>query len=145
MKQITTVIEIKASADKVWEVLTNFENYPNWNPFIKSIKGKVEKGKIIEVQIQPEGMKLQTFTPEILVLKPEKEFRWLGKLGIKGIFDGEHYFILEPIDKETTKLIHGEQFTGILSTLIFKMIGKKTENGFNAMNQAIVEVLSIKY
>jgi hypothetical protein len=144
MKSIETAIIINVSVAKVWEILTKFETYPNWNPFIKSVKGNIKKGETIEVKIQLEGMKLQTFTPEILVFNINKEFRWLGELGIKGIFDGEHFFILERIDNERTKLIHGERFTGILSGLIYKMIGKKTKNGFNAMNQAIVEVLNIK-
>lgn len=140
MKQIETTIIIKASAAKVWEQLTDFENYPNWNPFIKAIKGKVEKGEIIEVNIQVEGMKLQTFTPEVLVFDVNKEFRWLGKLGIKGIFDGEHYFILKSIDEQTTQLVHGEKFTGILSGLIYKIVGEKTKKGFEAMNQAIKKI-----
>jgi len=141
MKQIETAIEIKASKEAIWTVLMNFEDYPTWNPFIKSIKGKAEKGKQIEVNIQLEGMKLQTFTPEVLVFDVNKEFRWKGKLGIKGIFDGEHYFILETIDNQTTKFIHGEKFTGILSGIIYKMISEKTEKGFKAMNRAIQEKL----
>ena len=144
MKSIETAIIINVSVAKVWEILTKFETYQNWNPFIKSVKGNIKKGETIEVKIQLEGMKLQTFTPEILVFNINKEFRWLGELGIKGIFDGEHFFILERIDNERTKLIHGERFTGILSGLIYNMIGKKKKNGFNALNQAIVEVLNIK-
>lgn len=35
-----------------------------------------------------------TFKPKILIVEPNKEFRWKGKLGINGIFDGKHYFIL---------------------------------------------------
>ncbi|MFM2360786.1 MAG: hypothetical protein RLY16_2779, partial [Bacteroidota bacterium] len=40
-KEIKTTIEIHASPARVWEVLTNFDEYPNWNPFIKSLKGEV--------------------------------------------------------------------------------------------------------
>jgi hypothetical protein len=41
-----------------------------------------------------------TFKPTILTLESNKEFRWKGKLGITGIFDGEHYFILEYLNKD---------------------------------------------
>jgi len=39
MKEIRTETEIKASPGKVWQVLTDFENHRNWNPFIRSIEG----------------------------------------------------------------------------------------------------------
>jgi uncharacterized protein YndB with AHSA1/START domain len=38
-KEINTEILINATPKKVWSILTNFAEYPNWNPFIKSIKG----------------------------------------------------------------------------------------------------------
>ena len=43
-KEIKTEILINATPEKVWTILTNFDNYPNWNPFIKSIKGEVKVG-----------------------------------------------------------------------------------------------------
>lgn len=35
------------------------------------------------------------FTPEVIEAKVNEELRWVGRLAIPGIFDGEHYFILE--------------------------------------------------
>ena len=37
MKEIKTEIIINSKPEKVWNILTNFEKYPEWNPFIKSI------------------------------------------------------------------------------------------------------------
>ena len=72
-----------------------------------------------------EGMKPQVFTPKVLKLKKNREFRWLGHLFIKGLFDGEHYFVLEESDNGGTKVIHGEIFSGILVRPLLKMIGEK--------------------
>lgn len=36
-----------------------------------------------------------TFSPEVLKAERGKEFRWLGKFLVKGLVDGEHYFLLE--------------------------------------------------
>ena len=46
MKEISTNININATAEKVWSVLTNFSKYSDWNPFIKTIEGEVLFGKI---------------------------------------------------------------------------------------------------
>jgi uncharacterized protein YndB with AHSA1/START domain len=53
MKEIYTEIEINASAGIVWDILTDFDNFPNWNPFIKKISGILQEGERIEVFIKP--------------------------------------------------------------------------------------------
>src|SRR5690606_9579913 len=108
MKQIETEILIEAAPEKVWEVLTDFEKHPDWNPFIKSIKGEKSVGKKLKVSIKPPDGAGMVFNPVVLKYEENKEFRWKGKLGIKGIFDGEHYFILNKAENGNTKFVHGE-------------------------------------
>jgi hypothetical protein len=136
MKNIQTEILILADTAKVWNVLMNFDSYPKWNPFITSISGERKLGNRLTVSINPPGGKGMTFKPNILTLEANKEFRWKGKLGINGIFDGEHYFILESVDKDITKFIHGEKFSGLLVPLVGKMLDK-TQKGFQLMNESI--------
>ena len=136
MKNIQTEILINTDITKVWDVLMNFDGYPKWNPFITSISGERKLGNRLTVSINPPGGKGMTFKPNILTLEANKEFRWKGKLGINGIFDGEHYFILESVDKDITKFIHGEKFSGLLVPLVGKMLDK-TQKGFQLMNESI--------
>ncbi len=136
MKNIRTEININAPIETVWSILMDFKNHPNWNPFIH-ITGTAEVGQQLENTIFLEGQKPQVFKPRVLAVEQEKMLRWEGNLLIKGIFDGEHYFQLEKINFNQTKLIHGENFKGILSNLLLKMIGEATENGFIKMNQAL--------
>ena len=95
------------------------------------------EGERIENEMHLPDQKPQTFRPKILVVDPYKEFRWLGSLGIRGLFDGEHYFILKSISTNQTQLIHGETFKGLLSGVIMRQIGEATEQGFKAMNEAL--------
>ena len=136
MKNIQTEILILADTAKVWDVLMNFDSYPKWNPFITSISGEPKLGSRLTVSIKPPGGKGMTFKPNILTLEANKEFRWKGKLGINGIFDGEHYFILESVDNDITKFIHGEKFSGLLVPFVRKMLDK-TQKGFQLMNESI--------
>ncbi len=136
MKNTQTEILINTDITKVWDVLMNFDSYPKWNPFITSISGEPKLGNRLTVSINPPGGKGMTFKPTILSLESNKEFRWKGKLGINGIFDGEHYFILEFLENDKTKFIHGEKFSGLLVPLVGKMLDK-TKKGFQLMNEAI--------
>ena len=137
MRKIETQIEINAPIENVWNVLMDHDEYPNWNPFIKKISGSTALGDKFSATIQNEGSKPMTFIPLVLVNQPNQEFRWKGKLFVKGLFDGEHYFILEKINATKTRFLHGEHFTGILKGLVLKMIEADTLKGFEAMNLAL--------
>jgi len=111
-RRIETDIDIDAPPACVWAVLTDFDGMPSWNPFIKSISGTLAEGARLTVRISPPGKSGMRFWPTILSVRSERELRWLGHLIIPGIFDGEHYFLLEPVGEYRTHLTHGEKFTG---------------------------------
>jgi hypothetical protein len=138
MQHLITSITINASADKIWSVLADFDQYPNWNPFIRSISGDTFAGGKLKVGIQLPGKKIMNFTPTLLNFDQARLFRWKGKLFVKGLFDGEHYFRFEYIDDNTTKFIHGELFNGILVGLLGGVI-EKSKGGFELMNIALKE------
>ncbi len=139
-KEIKTEIIINASPAKVWAILTDFDKYPLWNPFIKSLKGKVSAGNRIETNIQPPGEKPMTFKPLVLAFDENKELRWIGHLLIPGLFDGEHKFELIDIGNGTTLFKQSEKFSGILIPLFKKMLDVNTVEGFNQMNLKLKEL-----
>lgn len=136
-RQIRTSIIINNSTDIVWNMMTKTQNYSNWNPFIRSIDGELVQGNQIKVFIKPENEDGMEFKPTLLKVAKNNELRWVGRLGFKGIFDGEHYFILERLGPNKTKLIHGENFSGILVPLLWNKIKESTTLGFKAHNQAL--------
>ncbi len=131
-KTIQTEIIINAKPSEVWHVLTDFSKYSDWNPFITSIEGKAIVGEKIKANIS--GM---TFKPMVLVAIVNKEFRWIGQLLFKGIFDGEHIFELIDNGDETTLFKHSENFNGILVGLFSKKLDAETKPGFESMNLAL--------
>lgn len=136
-KKITTEIEIDAPVETVWAEFANTAAYGDWNPFVKHLSGDWTVGNTLNVTVQPEGQSAMDFVPEVLVADEGQELRWVGRLGVKGIFDGEHYYIFEETDRGTTIFRHGENFSGMLAYVLFPLIGDSTETGFNAMNQAL--------
>jgi hypothetical protein len=138
-KEIITSITINASPEKVWAIFSDFSNYPNWNPFIKSLKGNIAVGNRIEVLIAPPGAKAMVFKPKVLEFEHNKKFRWLGNFIIPGLFDGKHYFEVVDNQDGTTTFIQSEQFRGILVPFLSKMLDVDTKNGFEMMNQQLKE------
>ena len=76
------------------------------------------------------------FQPKILVAEQDRELRWIGKLFTRGLFSGEHYFQIEPLEKNRVRFIHGEIFTGVLVRTQQKMLAE-LEKGFEEMNFAL--------
>ncbi len=136
-RDIETAVYINASPAKIYDHMTDFEAYEKWSPFIKNISGNLKVNETLNVFIQPKGEEGMSFRPNVLTVDKNKEIRWLGKLGIKGVFDGEHYFRLEEVSKGRTKLIHGEHFSGIFVPILWGMIKNSTTNGFIAHNKAL--------
>lgn len=141
IKEIKTEIAINASPDKVWAILNDFGNYPQWNPFIKSIKGEVKVGNKITARIEPPNTKGMTFKPKVLAYETNKELSWIGHLLFSGIFDGEHKFELIDNGNGTTTFIQGEKFKGILVGLLNI---ENTKKGFEAMNEKLKELVERK-
>ena len=136
MKHLETEIVINAPIETVWNVLIDFNAYPNWNPFITSIKGRKVVGKTLQISLKTSKGKEMYFEPRVIKFSENDEFRWRGILGIRGIFDGEHYFILEYLETHQTRLMHGEFFSGILTGIMNNLL-KDTQQSFIEMNNAL--------
>lgn len=135
--ELHTEIEIHAPAERVWEVLADFPAYRDWNPFIPRIAGPLTPGERLEVRLQPPGGAGMTIRPTVLEATSGRALRWLGRLGLPGLFDGEHRFLIEPAGEGEVRLVQSEQFSGILAPLLLRLVGEKTRQGFEAMNQAL--------
>lgn len=137
MKELRSEIEIQASAERVWQLLTDFASFPQWNPFIRRASGIVRPGERLEVYIQPPGARGMTFRPTVLIAEPNRELRWLGHLLIPGLFDGEHIFTIEPLGTQRVRFVQREIFTGWLLPFFARKLGTDTRRGFEEMNQAL--------
>jgi hypothetical protein len=136
MRSIHTEIGIDRPAATVWAILVDIDRWVEWNPFAKA-KGRLAVGERLEVQISPPGKKPMTFRPTVIKLDPGRELRWLGHLGLAGIFDGEHGFRVAPEDPGRCRFEQFETFAGILVGPILWLAGDATRGGFEVMNRAL--------
>jgi hypothetical protein len=136
MRELRREIEIEAPPERVWAVVTNFAAYPEWNPFIRSISGDVREGARLEVRIEPPGARAMTFKPTVRSVDVNRELRWLGRLLVPGVFDGEHSLRIEPLEVGRSRFVQSERFSGLLVGLVKGTLAK-TEAGFERMNAAL--------
>ena len=138
---ISTTLNIDAPREAVWDVLTDFATYGEWNPSVE-IERTAEVGTKLVVHMSANGGRGMTFKPKVLTATPGQELRWLGKLGFGGLIDGEHFFILTSNDDGTTRLTHGESFSGALVALMNRSLERatsveKNQKGYEDFSQGL--------
>ena len=136
MRELRREIEVEAPPGRVWAVVIDFAAYPDWNPFIRRISGELLEGARLEVRIEPPGARATTFRPTVCAVEANRELRWLGRLLVPGIFDGEHSLRIEPLDGGRSRFVQSERFSGVLVGLVKGTLAK-TEAGFEQMNTAL--------
>jgi hypothetical protein len=137
MREIKTETNINAPASTVWSILTDFQRFPEWNPFITKASGQIKENAQLKIRIEPPDSSAMYFKPTVTRIKEEREFGWLGRLWIPGIFDGEHVFEIEPINKNKIHFVQREKFKGLLVPLLWKSLDKNTRHGYEKMNLAL--------
>lgn len=142
--ELKTEITINTTPEKVWLILTGFDNYPSWNPFITSLKGDVKVGNKIAIRIEPPGASTNNFKPPVTAFEVNKKLSWLGVFLFRGIFDGEHKFELVHNENGTTTFIQQEKFSGLLVPFLKKMLDDNIRRGFEALNKKIKELAEAK-
>lgn len=135
MKEVTTEIEISASPEKVWGILTDFQAYEQWNPFIVKAAGKAEQGSTIEIHIKTPAGKKRKYRPTITKVEPGRELRWMGK---SWVLNGEHIFTIEQLQGRV-RLVHREAFDGLLTSFFGKSLDTDIKQGLEEMNRALKE------
>ncbi len=130
-------IDIDASPERVWRVLTDLAAFPDWNPFIVQAEGRLEVGGRLKLRMQPVGGRAVTLKPTVTEVVERSLLRWRGSVGLPGVLDAEHIFQLEDRDGEGTRLHQDERFQGLLLPLMAKALHRQTLPAFTAMNDAL--------
>ena len=137
MKIIETSIVIDSTPEKVWGILTKFEEYELWNPFMTKVIGSATLNSKIEVSINTISGKKRTYYPIITRCETNKELRWKGKSFLPGVFDGERIFILENSNDDKILFYHKEIFSGLGVRLVGNKLDESLRESFVTMNEAL--------
>ncbi|MDQ2984212.1 MAG: SRPBCC family protein [Actinomycetota bacterium] len=119
-------IEIAAPPEIVWDVLTAINDWPSWNPHVKSasLQGGLEPGSEFRWKAGPSKI-----VSTLQQVEPPRLLAWTGKtMGIKAV----HVWRLEPRNGST--LVRAEEsFDGLLARVLRaplqKMLDKSLQEG----------------
>jgi hypothetical protein len=133
---ISTTIEIAATPERVWAVLTDFASYPAWNPVFCEASGELAVGNQITLKtIQPRNDRTMTVKVKVVAARPAAELRWESR--VLGVSSSKRSFILSP-DVHGTHLTQTGAYEGLFTSFPAKTISRIRAN-FDAINEAVKE------
>jgi hypothetical protein len=139
MKELVSSIDIEAPARVVWQVLADFDAFPRWNPFITSAEGSLRVDDRLTLRMQPVGGSAVTLRPSVVEVVEGHRLRWHGRLLLRGLFDADHLFVIDPLGGDRSRLTQQESFEGLLVPFFQRSLDRGTLPAFHAMNKALKE------
>lgn len=133
---IEKAVDIDADARDVWAILADLGRFAEWNPFMTAASGELKVGARPKITMTLPEAKPMTFSPTVLEAEEGRKVRWLGKVGVRGLFDGEHTLSIEPRPGGGSRFVNHERFGGILVPFMGRTL-KKADKAFDDMNQAL--------
>jgi hypothetical protein len=136
MFQILLSEKIKAPGSVVWNVLTNTDDYSQWNKFVVACDSTFEKGSPIKMRVKL--LPFMTMSQNETVLENrEGEFMEYGIKIPFGILSSSRQHKLSPIDSTTTKYESIFTLSGLLAPLVGLLLGSQLKRGFGDMTSGV--------
>ncbi|MCT9094910.1 SRPBCC domain-containing protein [Haloarchaeobius sp. HME9146] len=137
MNEVEAAIEIDAPVDVVWTVLTDFEQYSEWNPYITAASGAATEGSRVEIRLTAQGGRTIRLAPQLDTVIENEVLEWSAQYLAPRLFHERHTIELEPSDDAETRVVQRVSFTGISADQMFSEASIR--DGIEAMNQALKE------
>ena len=138
MKENCSEIEIQSTPERVWDVLTDFDKYPEWNPLLCRAEGKLIIGEKVYLTAKSASSEMNLLCT-VLTVEPNRQYSWEFHVGLPILFRGEHIFRIEPIDEHKVRFIDREVFHGLLVPLQAKNLETNAKPAMIAMGKALKE------
>lgn len=112
-RRTRVAIDISASAEEIWALLTDAERFPIWNSTVIKLTGTIAPGRRIELRstLDPE----RTFRLRVKKFEPYERLSWGNVMGTRR-------YSLESIGSGRTRFTMVEDIGGPLFPLFSRMI-----------------------
>jgi hypothetical protein len=138
--ELRTSVDIDATPERVWEVLTDVPAWPQWNLLIAGAEGTFVVGRRLALSMPPLNPLLRvTLRLTVLEVTPCRRLRFrlrLARLGLPGLFDADHILTITVHDGGV-RLWEEARFRGLLVPLLTRSLNRDGLPAFNATNAAL--------
>ena len=136
MKPFHCETVLQTTTDRVWDLLSDFSLYPQWNPLFPKITGSGAAGDRHELVIHLPG--IDPFNvPATLERNTEGTLAWRSAFLGRPLLAWTFSCRIEAESPERLKVRLDWKFSGVLAPLFRFALGRPMQEGMEQLNQAL--------
>ena len=124
-------IGVRASADRLWEIVADLPGWDRWNPVETSVEGTIAYGGQITLTEAIEGLPERRATVRVGEWQPYAQLVWMEKRGLW--FRSLRYFEIEELEADSCIFSSGFIFSGLRGEMFFDKHRKRLRHGVDAI------------
>lgn len=129
-------VEIAAPAERVWDILVDFDRYGEWNPFTTRVEASLEIGAPVMLHVRLGRLKRKQ--PErIETVEPPHLLAWGVTMGARFLLVARREQRLEPLGANRCRYVTTDETRGLLTPLVALLFGRLIRRGFNDLATAL--------
>jgi hypothetical protein len=138
MYEVTTSIDLKVPASRVWDVITSFAEYDDWNPAMVRMHAVLTKGASISFVARAAGHVENVFG-ELVSVDTGREVGWWRPVSLPSAWwlRSERYLCVTSLGVGESWFVQRERFAGLSLPFVWRKLKPKVEDAFNVMNRAL--------
>ncbi|MDQ5822948.1 MAG: SRPBCC domain-containing protein [Chloroflexota bacterium] len=125
MKAYSATGTIQATPETIWSILTDAAAYPQWEPGVDRIEGRIAQGETVTAYTKQNPKR--AFPAKVTEFVPGRKMVWSGGMPL-GLFKGVRTFTLTPQGNGSVEFTIREVFSGPLLGLIGRSIPDMTSS-----------------
>jgi hypothetical protein len=131
-------IGVAASADTIWELISDLENWGGWNPLYPEAKGRLAIGETLKVQEALPGRPQKLITPVVVDWEPRAQILWRHNAGF--LSRSVRYLEIEALSETGCIFANGAFFHGVIGEQQAKANRRAIFQGFEALGGAVKRI-----
>lgn len=133
---IDATVEVNAPHDIVWDVITDFRRYSEWNPFVVECDSTLKIGDPIVMRVHVFEAFAQRQREIIFEHDPGRRFCY-GVSGMLGAIHSNRCHEVRSLDSASSEYRSHFELSGWLSPVVSGLLGRQLRRGFHAMTESI--------
>ena len=135
--ELTTFVDIRATPERVWQILADLPGYAEWNPFVTRAEGALVVGERLSVTVPPVNALLPSrLRPTVREVTPGRRLRLSSTVDRLGLLGVEHTITISDHDGGV-RVWQQDQFRGLLAPLLIRALNRRRMAAFTAANAAL--------
>ena len=127
-------IGVRASTDRVWEIIADLSGWDRWNPIEKAVEGTIAYGGQITLTETIESLPERRAVAHVGEWQPYAQLVWMEKRGLW--FRSMRYFEIEELEPGSCILANGFIFSGLRGEMFFDKHRIRLRHGVDAVAEA---------